>query len=276
MKLLPGQFYGQTLAAREIAGFKLMESVYHPGTKLPKHSHTHGCFSVMFEGALTENYGKRNLEWTPLCVGFNPPDEEHSNVIHNTGARFFIVEISPKWLERAREVSAKLNDSVVFRGGLLAYLGLQLYHEAQRCDEISPLAVEGLVLNMLAESARYCANMPDGAPPRWLEQARELIRARFAESLAVNNIAQDVGVHPVHLSCMFRKYYHCTVGEYVRQLRVAYACREVSQTEIPLAQIASAVGFYDQSHFTRVFKRRMGMTPAHYRINSRSLKPIQK
>src|SRR5882762_8066153 len=114
MKLLPGHFYGQVLTSREIAGFRFMENVYSPGSRIPKHSHTYGCFSVMFQGALTENYGSRNLEWSPLCVGFNPPDEEHSNFIHKTGARFFITEISPKWLEHAREHSVRLNNSVIF------------------------------------------------------------------------------------------------------------------------------------------------------------------
>ena len=269
MRLPPGHFYGQAITSREIAGFRFMENVYAPGSQIPKHTHTHGCFSVMFQGALTETYGARNLEWGPMCVGFNPPDEEHSNLIHKTGARFFIVDVSPQWLKRAREHSVRLDDSVMFRGGALIGLGLRLYHEARRPDEVSPLAVEGLVLSMLAEAGRDCDKRPSARPPRWLEQARELIHARFTESLSVNALAEAVGIHPVHLACTFRRHYHCSLGEYVRRLRVAYACRELSRSDLPLAQVAAAVGFYDQSHFSRVFKRFTGMTPLQYRTNSR-------
>jgi AraC family transcriptional regulator len=74
-----------------------------------------------------------------------------------------------------------------------------------------------------------------------------------------------VGVHPVYLASEFRKHFGCTIGEYVRKLRVEFACRRISESDSPLSDIAIAAGFSHQSHFSRTFKAVTGMTPAGYR-----------
>jgi AraC family transcriptional regulator len=78
-----------------------------------------------------------------------------------------------------------------------------------------------------------------------------------------------VGVHPDHLVHAFRRQYHCTVGEYVRQLRIEFACRQITSSDMPLAEIAVEAGFADQSHFTKTFKRLVGMTPSEFQRHSR-------
>jgi AraC family transcriptional regulator len=82
-------------------------------------------------------------------------------------------------------------------------------------------------------------------------------------------LARDVGVHPVHLAQAFHKSYYCTVGDYVRQLRIEYARHELVASETPIIQIALAAGFCDQSHFTRTFKRIVGVAPSQYRESLR-------
>jgi AraC family transcriptional regulator len=81
----------------------------------------------------------------------------------------------------------------------------------------------------------------------------------------VQDIANVVGVHPFHLSRVFRTVHRQTIGEYVQRLRVSYACKQLAVPEIDLAEVALAAGFADQSHFTRVFKNVTGITPGVYR-----------
>jgi AraC family transcriptional regulator len=76
-------------------------------------------------------------------------------------------------------------------------------------------------------------------------------------------------VHPVHLAQTFHKTYRCTVGDYVRKLRIEYACRELATSTKPIVDIALAAGFCDQSHFTRTFKRAIGAAPFQYRESLR-------
>ena len=144
---------------------------------------------------------------------------------------------------------------------------MRLYNESHYADDATPLAIEGLVLELFASLWRSQAQLKSHIPPRWLGQAEEFLRAHFSEQLNLVTVSEAVGVHPVHLARQFRKHYACTAGDYVRRLRVEYACREIGRSGSSLAEIASAAGFSDQSHFSKVFKRLTGMTPAEYRAN---------
>ena len=135
-------------------------------------------------------------------------------------------------------------------------------------DALSPLAVEGLTLEILAAAARLDRDAGRALPP-WLRQARELLDDRFAEPLSLGEVAAAVGVHPVHLAACFRRHFRASVGEYLRQRRVEAAARLLTATDTPLAEVALAVGFADQSHFTRTFRRHTGRTPSRYRRDGR-------
>jgi AraC family transcriptional regulator len=90
-----------------------------------------------------------------------------------------------------------------------------------------------------------------------------------------SELATTVGVHPVHLSRAFRAAYGCTPGEYLRRLRIEHAQRLLAESRMPLAQVACAVGYYDQSHFTAVFRRLTGSTPAQYRARHASVGSLE-
>jgi AraC family transcriptional regulator len=107
-------------------------------------------------------------------------------------------------------------------------------------------------------------------PPLWLRQVREALHEQFAEPLSLANIAGLAGVHAAHLAKMFRKHYGCTLGEYIRRLRLEYAAQLLARSEKTLSAIALAAGFYDQSHFANLFKHRFGITPGVFRASLRT------
>jgi AraC-like DNA-binding protein len=57
-----------------------------------------------------------------------------------------------------------------------------------------------------------------------------------------------------HLSRVFRIAHRQTIGEYVQQLSITYACKELAIPENDLVSVALSAGFADQSHSTSVFK----------------------
>jgi len=94
---------------------------------------------------------------------------------------------------------------------------------------------------------------------------RDLLTERCTAAFTLAGLAAEADVHPGHLADAFRRHFGCTVGAHVRRQRVALACRHLAGSEAPLADIALLTGFADQSHFTRTFKRQIGLTPAAYR-----------
>jgi AraC family transcriptional regulator len=72
-------------------------------------------------------------------------------------------------------------------------------------------------------------------------------------------------VHPTHLARTFKSLVGCSMGEYVRRLRIEEAARRLASGAGPLVEIALDAGFADQAHFSRVFKQVTGHSPGAYR-----------
>lgn len=174
-----------------------------------------------------------------------------------------------KWLADLQEYARHFNEPQSFQAERLSWLAMKLRHESQHADDFTSLTIEGLMLEMGAEIARFSHKVLAHRPVRWLNQIREMLNENFAQHVSLAELAAVAGVHPVYLATVFRENFHCTVGEYVRRLRVEFASRELSSTDTPLAEIALAAGFAHQSHFARTFKRFTGLTPRQYRSAAR-------
>lgn len=259
-------FPGRILKSREVGRFVFTETTYTPGLRLPTHSHECACFVIALRGSFSETYGKRSRQVKPSTLIFRPAGELHSEHFNNGGGRCLNIEIDQGWLQSAPVQSALVNDSAAYQSSLLTSLSSKLYHELREMDEASTLSIEGLTLEIIAAASRSSVNQSKRHTPKWLEQAREFIHAHFTERLTLAQIAELAGVHPVHLAREFRKHFHSSTANYVTQLRIELACRELAKLDTPLAHVASATGFYDQSHFSKTFKRLTGMTPTRYRI----------
>ena len=131
-------------------------------------------------------------------------------------------------------------------------------------DRLSALVLEGLGLELLAHTARYKIRLEKN-PPRWLQEAYELIHDCCDESFTVSKIAETVGVHPFHLTRAFRKFYHKTPGEYLRACRIQKSIELLRNPKKSLSEIALECGFSDQSQFTKSFRRNTNVTPAEFR-----------
>lgn len=265
-----GRFHGELLHRCEAAGFVLSESTYVPDTRIPWHEHAHAYFSILFQGDYVETYGNRSRTCRPSTVVFHPASETHTDHFLERGGRLFRCEIGHQWLERVRDHSPILDAPAHFHGGSLAWLLIRLYREFRQMDHLSALMVEGLALEIMVEASRRFPRLEERQRPHWLEQVKEIIRTQLSERLTLHDLAEAVGVHPFHLARVFRKHEKCTVGEYVRQLRVEFASHKLSSSELPIAAIALDSGFADQSHFTKTFKRHTGSTPAEYRLTHTS------
>jgi AraC family transcriptional regulator len=254
----------ETLRLRTIGPFTLKENLYAPGTVLGKHSHGHAYISFVIEGAFRERYATRSILCRTGMIRYLPAGEVHENEIQ-VRSRCLHVSSDPAAFEQLRQQPAVPRRPAEMSGLTTTWLANRLYAEFSRQDSASSMAIEGLVLEILAEIAR--ADTGDNArlAPGWLKQATEIIESRFLERLSLTEIASEVGVHYVHLSRQFHKYNRCTVGELIRRRRVQYASHLLAHSRTPLAEIALQCGFSDQSHLSFLFKRYMGLSPSKFR-----------
>ena len=260
-------------------GFALKEIRHPAGVFIPKHSHENAHVGFILDGGFTETFARKILECRPLSVSYVAPDLPHTDDFRH-GVHCLVFEISPPRLARMRDIAA-FREPVFVNGGRAAWLTLKMYCEALRNDSASSLAIEGLALEILAELSLTNRRGMEQKSPRWLDQARELLHARLAENVTHEEVAESVGVHPVYLATIFRRHFRCTIGEYVRRLRIEFAAREIARSDQSLGEIALAAGFADQSHFSKVFRMQTGMTPGCFRASlpgrrrPHYLRPIQ-
>jgi AraC family transcriptional regulator len=265
--LAAGTFYGETRVWHRSPGLMLSDVVHRAPRRLPEHSHEHAYFSLLLSGAYEERCGRRTLTYRPGSLGFHPPDLTHRDRLGEPGGRFLIAELDASWLVRARSVGRG-----EWRPHLLspdaARLASTLWDEARAPQASSALAIEALLLELLALAARE-HGLTERTAPGWLRQVREAVEAEPLRGWTLDALAAEAGVHPVHLARTVRRFEGRPVGALLRAARVRAACR-LLEADVPPAAVALRAGFADQSHFTRVFRRVTGTTPAAYRRARRS------
>jgi AraC family transcriptional regulator len=101
----------------------------------------------------------------------------------------------------------------------------------------------------------------DGLPKYKLRRAIEYINEHLAENITLNAIASELGMSQYYFASLFKRSLGITVYQYVIQCRIERAKQLLKQKKIAIADIGTQVGFVDQSHFTRYFKRIVGVTP---------------
>jgi AraC family transcriptional regulator len=261
------------LMERELGDLRLTVRSHAPYVSMPRHSHSDPYFSVILRGSYTETTRIRTREGRPSTIIFHPAGETHSFRAHADEVLCLSVSLGESWAEKVRPLAEPFKIGAAFRGGRLYQLGVRLYRELNKEDAASSIAIEGLVLEIVAEASRQVEPAGRRSVPRWLTQVRETLNREYMEPPCLDDLAKQAGVHAAHLARAFRSHFGCTVGDYVRQLRVEHARTQMSTTAAPLVEIAADAGFSDQAHFTRIFKRLTGMTPGQFRARTVQQRP---
>jgi AraC family transcriptional regulator len=256
---------GSIIRRRDIAGFSVTEATYAAGVSLGRHCHSNAYLTLVLSGQYIEKHTHRDHLFSEGAMHLLPAGERHENQFA-TAVRCLRVKFESGAVERlGGEFQRVLSEPREISGPLSAWLAKRVVHEFWAKDDVAPLAMEGVLLEMLAESARSSDQDSPSSVPAWLRRVREALDESYLSAPSLTELAEVGGVHPVHLSREFRRRYRITIGEYVRKRRIEHASQLLSNSEMPMAEIASTCGFSDQSHFCALFKRYSGMTPAKFR-----------
>jgi len=245
---------------------------FPPLLKLPLHTHERATVAVILNGSFDGLMRNASHPCPASTVLTEPPGELHGNLFERAGADVLTIQPDPGRPELLEPFAGVLGEVNHMRDLGVAAMARRAAGELRMPDSITPFAVEGLVLELLALTARLRKTDAMGGErrsPRWLGEARALLHDRYRENLRLADVADSVGVHPVHLARVFRSRYGIPVGAYARGLRLTWAAGRLRDSGDGIAQIALEAGFFDQSHFTRTFKRHFGLTPLAYRQTGR-------
>ncbi len=113
--------------------------------------------------------------------------------------------------------------------------------------------------------AEATAPDPESRSASPLSVAIRHISQRYAERITNEDLARVCGLSVRAFERQFQAAYHVSPHDYLRQLRVRMSCSALVFSRKSLAEVASAYGFADQSHFTKEFRKFMAETPRAYR-----------
>jgi len=260
-----GNFYGAIEGKHEQCDAIFTNLRHVSPKKLPSHSHELPFFAVLLEGEYGERYERQERQFRPFTVHYRPAGIPHQDEVGPQGVRFFEIEIRPTWRQRLADCPATLDlahDDC--KGGPLLWLGMKVYREFRGAGSADDLLVESLLAEMLGHVARMRRENVTH-PPAWLGRIVEKLTAEYGQRLTLDELGREAGIHPVHLSRVFRKFFGEGIGDYVHRMRIRAACEQMLTPEMSIAEISLAAGYADQSHFTRAFRGATGMTPGTFR-----------
>jgi len=241
----------------------------------PRHAHERFALGVVEAGALGFFYRGENVVAPAGAVTLANPDEPHTgHAAAETGWTYRMMYFNA---ERLREAAAQMADRPCpvprFAAGVIhdSALARQIGSLHRCLERGAPSALEAqsrfiamLATLILRHGEVRAPQRPIGRESRIVRQARDFIEAHFNEDISVDQLASLSGRSPYYFMRVFARELGLPPYAYLIQTRVRRARGLLDAGHAPAAA-AQAVGFCDQSHLTRYFKRLTGITPGKYR-----------
>ena len=156
--------------------------------------------------------------------------------------------------------------------GIIQQISLSILPALRSPEQVSRLYADHVALAFVAHVAHAYGGMLNrprlvkGGLAPWQERrSKEILAANLAGNIPLAEVAKTCGLSVSHFSQAFRKSTGLAPHAWLQQARVEKAMTLLSTSAQTLSEIALACGFVDQSHFTRVFVKRVGWTPGSWR-----------
>jgi AraC-like DNA-binding protein len=242
-----------------------------------RHSHDAYSFGVTEQGAQWFRCrGAAHVSRSGLVMAFNPDEFHDGHAGSAAGFTYQMIYLDP---ETVRDVLAEADRS---RAGLPLFTE-PVINDRGFADRVrraaravlagaEPLAAqEALDSLIVTATGRYGTTGRRGdadhsrirRPAGPADTVREILRQRYADQVTADELAHAVGVSRFQLYRLFHDRFGLAPSGYVRELRLRAARTRLAAGEPP-ARVAAAVGFADQAHLTRWFRRVYGITPAMF------------
>lgn len=167
---------------------------------------------------------------------------------------------------RAIELCSLLSRSAIESGAPTDSILKLNNHFLKNLQQITTMDTLCLKLQEIVET--FSASMFNYVPTKnneLIKNAMLYISEHFNESITLEDVSSHVHLHPSYFSTMFKQSTGSSFKEYLNMVRIEESKRLLSNTDFSIIDIAIAIGFEDQSYFSKVFKKYTGLTPKQFR-----------
>ncbi|MBL7813786.1 MAG: helix-turn-helix transcriptional regulator [Saprospiraceae bacterium] len=262
--LQSGEFYGETNQTIELDNIVLTDTEY-THKKVDWHYHENAYFTFILQGQIIEGNKKEVYTCSAGSLLFHNWQEPHYNIKPDVFTRGFHVELEGDWFKNLAFDIAALQGSLNISNPDVKFLFYKIFKETKGLDDVASLSIQDLLLQVFGKMTAHNTSKTYKNPPQWVAKIKAILHDEFYKTFSLENLAQSVEIHPVHLSRDFPKHFHCTLGEYIRKLRVEKSLHLLPNKALSITEIAYKCGFADQSHLNRCFKNAMQTTPLAYK-----------
>lgn len=195
-------------------------------------------------------------------VGASSPDE----LIGKTDFDFFPPAIATQYIAEDRRV---IESGQPLANQVWLVPGRNGVPRVCLCSKI-PLMKQGGEVAGIAGIKRPYELSDDGSSGHSrLMSVVHFVSQHYAQNIEVKDMAEHVLLSVSQLQREFANQFGISPSRYLREVRIGVARHLIESTDLPISQVATECGFYDQSHFTRHFKASTGLTPLKYRARYR-------
>jgi len=260
-----GEFLGRTQRIGKAERVEVSISQYDSGDRLPEHGHTRPYLSFALRGSYVEQTGSRIYACQEHVLLFHSAGEVHRDEFGPRGGACLNMELAGCWRLILEERPINLAHPVNL--GLVPIFPILC--ESSSADSYSSLALEECVVGLLDLFRDGCRERNTIQSSRPIRRAVEFLEDAGHQDFNLPALAEVAGVHPTHLSRLFRTKLHRTITEYLRELRLVKAEQLLLQPDRSISRIAADLGFADHAHFSRAFKQRYGLTPTTFKVQAK-------
>ncbi|WP_224244000.1 AraC family transcriptional regulator [Hyalangium gracile] len=266
--------------SEELGGLELLKATYITHTFAP-HSHDGFALGVIERGTEAFRY-RGEMQYAPAgsVVLVNPGELHTGHAVQEGGWTYRMLYPELQMLEDvAADLGGRLRGTPFFRTAVVddpdAALRIRALHAsveqpASTLERQSRL-LAALSLLLARHSAPHVEVSHSGGEHEAVRQARDYLEAYPGENVTLEQLAGLSGLSVFHFVRVFRREVGLPPHAYQIELRVRRA-RTLLRQGLPPGDVAAALGFSDQSHLTREFKRRVGLTPGRYATSAGSFK----
>jgi AraC family transcriptional regulator len=227
------------------------------------HEHEESALCVLMRGAMREDAGEGETLHEPGHAIFKPAGLRHRNAFGPVGASVLTLAVGDHTSARLSAAGFPTRRPFVTSVSSALAVAARLISAMRRR---STLHCEALALQLLVH-VHQSVDSSGCRGAAALEALREAILS-YGSGLRVRDLGRMTGWPSREVEAVIRQVLGLTVRDYVQRVRVEEAARLLAEGE-PISAVAPELGYHDQSHLTRAFKKVMGLTPGAFRRESR-------